>query len=71
MDRIVGKEETEWAQGPFNDGSQARIDGFSQQHCPDESKVGQFAAQSWRAGWADAEQDITVDGLSEQMPVTR
>jgi len=71
MDRFSSAEDVEWARGPFREGSQARTDGYSLDHCPAAHHVGSFAAKSWRAGWADADQSIHADGLAEQMPVAR
>ena len=71
MDRFSSSEDVEWAEGPFRDGSQARTDGYSLHHCPSSDEIGSFAAKSWRAGWADADQSINADGLAEQMPATR
>jgi len=71
MDRFSSTEVNDWAEGPFRDGCQARTEGFSIDHCPGEEQIGKFAAKSWRAGWADADQGINADGLAAKMPVTR
>jgi hypothetical protein len=44
------QDHVAWAKGPFNDGSQARIDGFGQHHAPSDDVVGIFARKSWIAG---------------------
>ncbi|MGN6312835.1 MAG: hypothetical protein ACTHMO_03635 [Rhodanobacteraceae bacterium] len=63
------QDETQWAKGPFDDGAQARIEGFGRRHAPPEDVIGAFARKSWLAGWSDADMGILADGLA--MPVTK
>ena len=67
-DRFSSQEFVRWAEGPFNDGYEARaVYQVGLDHCPSQEVVGEWAAKSWRAGWADA--DATL--ASELAPARR
>lgn len=59
----------DWAAGPFNDGSSARIDGMSINSAPSADVIGEVAHASWKAGWKDADEEIERDGMTKNMPV--
>ena len=49
----------EWNEGAWNDGAEARIvakDPITA--CPSEDTIGSWCAESWKAGWLDADQDL-------------
>lgn len=62
MDRFSTHEDVEWAKGSFDDGAEARIFGYGLDQCPSEDAIGTFAANSWRAGWCDADGQISSYG---------
>jgi hypothetical protein len=48
-----------WAEGSWNDGAEARIVAKEPITAgPSADVVGEWAAQSWKAGWADADMQI-------------
>lgn len=62
MDRFSSQEHVEWARGPFEDGMHAKI--VAQKPltaCPSADTIGEFAAKSWRAGWADADASLASE----------
>lgn len=68
MSRFDAIEDNwQWAEGPWNDGAEARI-VYKQdlEQGPTEEQVGKFAYDSWRAGWADADMQLKSEYESLQ-----
>jgi len=60
-DRFSSREFIEWAKGPFLDGYEARaVHQVGLDQCPSQELIGEWAAKSWRAGWADADANIAT-----------
>jgi hypothetical protein len=68
-DRFSSREDVPWNQGCFDDGAEARIMGHGLDQCPSVDVIGEFAAQSWRAGWADADMQLTKDCMNSQITI--
>lgn len=63
IDRFDSREEVEWNRGAYDDGFRARTDGHGLDTCP--TTGGKWFQDSWRAGWADADQDINSEKYAE------
>jgi hypothetical protein len=56
------KDDMYWAEGPYNDGAEARIVAQAPiAACPNPETIGQFAVDSWKAGWRDADRQLTAE----------
>jgi hypothetical protein len=68
MDRFEQVEDNwQWAQGPWEDGAEARIvHKATIEEAPSVEQIGEFAHASWKAGWADADMQLKSEYQSLQ-----
>lgn len=58
-DRFSSHESVKWNKGAFEDGAEARIVfNVPITAAPSPDVIGKWCHDSWRAGWADADQDL-------------